>query len=98
VTTDPTPQAVLALPLDRGDVTDDYGTVGGYLCHVPRPPGDDGWRWPLYVALAVAGLLPGVAVDPGNADGDVMENFPEAAQAEADRLIAAAIKVLGVTP
>jgi hypothetical protein len=94
VTTDPTPQAILNLPLDAGDVTDDYSTVRGYLQHVGLNPVGGDWKWPLYVALAVAGVLPGVAVDPGNADGDVMENFPETAQAKADILIAAAVKAL----
>jgi hypothetical protein len=94
VSADPAPQAILNLPLDAGDVTDDYSTVGGYLKHVGLNPAGGDWKWPLYVALAVAGVLPGVAVDPGNADGDVLENFPESAQARADILIDAAVKAL----
>jgi hypothetical protein len=95
MTTTPTPEQVLALPLDPGDVTGAYSTVRGYLEHERlNPPGGD-WKWPLYVALSLAGLLPGVTVDPGNADGDVLVNFPEAAQAEADTLITAAAEALG---
>lgn len=96
--TGPTPQQVLDLHLDPGDVTDAYATVRGYLQRVPRSSGDVACRWPLYVVLALAGLLPGVSVDPGNEDGDVLVNFPEAAQAEADRLIDAAIEALEAKP
>jgi len=88
---DPDPQCVLALPLDPGDATAAYSTVRGYLEHVSRAPGDDGWRWPLYVALVTADLVRGVTVG----DDGTFESFPGSAQAAADRLIDEAVKTLG---
>lgn len=97
--TDPTPQEVLALPLEP-DNDSGRTTVGDYLVTLlallweegelfssKRPFGNSNWEYDLYFPLVRNGLIGGV-ID----DGGFLEEVDEEA---GNRLIASAIKSLG---
>ena len=95
-------ERVLACPMDRENGAR-ATTVREYLVALlaalwaegegfsgKRPFGNSGWEYEVYAALAEQGLIEGVVFD---GDGYV-EDFPDEARREADRLVFDAIQSL----